>query len=234
MLRERRQELGLATPGDVVLEQREVLRRGGIWGLGVLAGAAALGLLATLGQRLVNVSLVKAMEVDAQMASLQNVLQAREANLQQQRAGNITLAKALAAIPSAAALMRDLQERVPEGVQLTEVKRTGSTVTLTGLVSDPASFVRLNVLQLQLAQSPLLSEPRLLKATRATGSDAKATADVQPVAAARPASSQVAFEIQAQARDLAADPALEGTLGRLGAQGLMKRLQLLRKEGLLP
>jgi Tfp pilus assembly protein PilN len=225
LLRERRQELDLATPGEVVLEQRQVLRRACLWGAGAVAAVAALGFGILFFQFQATSDIEKkVLPVEADLASTQSELEVSRAALQKQRNSNSILAKALAATPSGAALMRDLQERVPEGVQLSDLKRSGSGVTVAGLVQDPVSFVRLNTLELQLAQSPLLSQPKLVKATR-NPPEGGANASVP---------GKVAFEIQAQLRDLAADPATFDTLRRLGADGLVKRLQLLRKEGLMP
>jgi Tfp pilus assembly protein PilN len=224
LLRERRQELDLATPGEVVREQRQLLRRACLWGAGLVVVVGALGIVVSAGQWIATAKLREVEQVEADLASTQSNLDARRAALQKQRSSNTILAKALAATPSGAALMRDLQERVPQGVQLSDLKRSGAGVTLVGLVQDPVSFLRLNALELQLAQSPLLSQPKLVKATR-NPPEGGANASVP---------GKVAFEIQAQLRDLAADPTTVDTLRRLGADGLVKRLQLLRKEGLMP
>lgn len=223
LLRERRQELSLLTPGQVVDEQRRMVRQGALWGGALVAAVAAIGLAVTLRHQFVSASLDRVTLVERRMESLQADLQARTAALAEQRASNTTLARALATTPSGAALMRDLQARAPQGLQLSSVALSGSTLTLKGLASDPQGFERINVLQLQLDQSPLLSDAKLLKASR--GGDQRGRNAVPP--------GQVAFELQAKLRDLAGSPALETTLRQLGADGLEKRLQLLRKEGLL-
>lgn len=224
LLRERRQELQLLPPGEVVAEQRQMVRQGALWGGAVVAAVAAVGLVVTLRHQFVSASLDRVTLVERRMESLQNDLSARTAALAEQRASNTTLARALATTPSGAALMRDLQMRAPEGLQLTSVALSGSTLTLKGLASDPLGFERINVLELQLGQSPLLSEAKLLKASRGGGE--------QRGRSAAPAG-MVAFELQVKLRDLAASTSLETTLKQLQADGLEKRLQLLRKEGLL-
>lgn len=223
LLRERRQELSLLTPGQVVDEQRRLVRQGAWLGAALVGAVAAVGLVVTLRHQFVSASLDRVTLVERRMENLQSDLQARTAALAEQRTSNTTLARALATTPSGAALMRDLQARSPEGLQLVSVALSGSTLTLKGVASDPAAFERINVLELQLDQSPLLSEAKLVKASRA---------GEQRGRNALPAG-QVAFELQVKLRDLAGSPALETTLRQLGADGLEKRLQLLRKEGLL-
>lgn len=222
LLRERRQELNVFPPDTVLEEQRALFRRSCAWGGAIVVGMAALGLGIALRHQLVLASIDRAMIVEEERLRLQKELETRRAQLQPLLASNTALAKALATTPSGAALMRDLQERLPQGVRLRDLKLNGADLILVGEAQDPSSFVRINAFQLQLAQSPLLSDPKLTKASR------------NPTAGPKPASpSLVAFEIQARLRDLAGTPALEPTLRRLGADGMAKRLQLMRQEGLL-
>lgn len=222
LLRERRQELRVLTPAEVLQEQLNLLARGGVWGAAIVGGVVALGLLITLRQQFVNASLGRVAAVEQQLSSLQNELNSRRAALQPKQSSSSALARALTTTPSGAALMRDLQDRVPQGVRLRELKVSGAVVTLIGEAQDPSGFERINALQLQLGGSPLLSEPRLTKASRNPAQGAKPTAP-----------DRVAFEMQAQLRDLASSPGLQATLRRLGADGMEKRLQLMRQEGLL-
>lgn len=222
LLRERRQELALPEPGRVRRSQRRDLLQGGLWAAGLVALVAAVGVAVSLRQQWVSAELERVALLEARVTSLDSDLTVRRQQLLRQRAANETLAKALAATPSGAALMRELQLRVPEGIQLTAVKtQAGSSISLEGLAWDPGSFVRINALMLELGRSRLIREPKLEKAAR-NPADAKQ------------GSGQVAFAIRAALLQLADAPALESDLRELGADGQLRRLQLLRREGLLP
>jgi type IV pilus assembly protein PilN len=224
LLRERRQELNLPDPRLVQQQQRRDLLKGGLWAVGLVGVIGALGVALLMRQQWVSVELDRVAVVEAQVASLERDLTSSRQQLLQLRTGNKTLAEALAATPSGAALMRELQLRVPEGIQLTSLKKSaGNTLSLEGLAQGPGSFVRINALLLELGQSALIREPKLVKAARNPADAKEATA-----------AGLVAFEISATLADLAATPDLEATLRSLGAEGQVKRLQLLRREGLLP
>ena len=222
LLRERRRELGLPEFEQVRLSQRRDLFRGGLCGVGLVLFVGMVGVVMQLRQQWVSAELNRVESVEAKVTGLESNLLGRRRQLQQLRTSNQNLAKALAAIPSGAALMRELQLRVPEGIQLTALKPAGGAgITLEGLAQGSAGFVRINALMLELERSLLLGEPRLEKAAR-NPPDAKE------------APGQVAFAIRASLADLADGPALQSSLRELGADGQLRRLQLLRQEGLLP
>lgn len=222
LLRERRQELALAEPTQVRLNQRQALLRGGLWGAGLVLLVGVVGVALQLRQQWVNAELERVALQEARVTSLEGELTARRQLLQQLAAANRKLAEALAATPSGAALMRELQLRVPEGIQLTAVKtQAGTAISLEGLAQDPRSFERINALLLELGRSLLIRAPKLEKAAR-NPADAKQ------------GPGQVAFAIRASLVGLETAPALEASLRELGAEGQLRRLQLLRREGLLP
>jgi type IV pilus assembly protein PilN len=89
---------------------------------------------------------------------------------------------------------------------------------------EPQAFARVNALELQLQQSPLLQadQVKLLKASR------RASDDQNPELAG-----QVGFELSARlskALPVAQEAAI---LRQLGADGIVRRLQLLERENLL-
>lgn len=222
LLRERRRELGLPEVAQVRLSQRRDLLRGGLLGAGLVVVVAVVGLGLQLRQQWVSAELARATLVEVKVTSLENDLLKRRGQVQKLATANQNLARALAATPSGAALMRELQLRVPEGIQLTAMKPAGATgITLEGLAQGSAAFVRINALLLELERSVLLREPRLEKASR-NPPDAKE------------APGQVGFVIRAALADLSSAPALASSLRDLGADGQLRRLQLLRQEGLLP
>jgi type IV pilus assembly protein PilN len=121
--------------------------------------------------------------------------------------------------------MRDLQLRVPAGVQLTAATEEGSGYLLKGVSRDPQAFARINALQLQLKRSPLV-DPNgvtLVKASRGTG---ETNASVV-------GSGAVSFELFVTFRPPISPMAEKQILTQLGAEGLVRRLDLLQQEGLL-
>jgi type IV pilus assembly protein PilN len=222
LLRESRRELGLPELEQVRLGQRRALLQGGLLGAGLVLLVGVVGLGLQLRHQWVSAEQERARLVEAKVTSLENDLLARRAQLQKLGDANQNLAKALAATPSGAALMRELQLRVPEGIQLTAMKPAGATgISLEGLAQGSAAFVRINALLLELERSVMLREPRLEKASRNPPD-------------ANEAPGQVVFAIRATLADLASAPALASSLRNLGADGQLRRLLLLRQERLLP
>ena len=131
---------------------------------------------------------------------------------------NADLVKGLIAVRSGSALMRDLQLRVPAGVQLTAATEEGAGYRLKGVSRDPQAFARINAFQLQLKRSPLL-DPNgvtLVKASRGVAG-----------------SGPVSFELLVTFRPPISPLAEKQILTQLGAEGLVRRLDLLQREGLL-
>lgn len=228
LLRERRLELGLPDPLVELRESRHLLRQGLVSAGGLVALVALLGLAASFRYQLVLVELDRVAVVEAKVAELQVTLdQARRsvAALQQQTR---LLANALVGTRSGSALLRQLQLLVPQGIQLRDVKTAGrDALTIVGVARDPQSFARINALELQLEASPLLVAPqvRLNKATR-QAADANA-GDPQ-------LADKVLFEISATLSPPLPAVQEAAVLRQLGADGMVRRLQLLERERLLP
>lgn len=162
-----------------------------------------------------------------QVARLEQELAAEKTANDTTRASNEALAGGLVTLRSGSALMTDLSQRTPRGLQLTQFTVEKEGLILKGRSADPGAFERINALVLQLKASPLL-DPAKITLARA-GRDAPAGAG------AAPEESLVAFEISAGFR--ASAESLNQRLAllqSLGAEGLALRLQTLRREGLLP
>jgi type IV pilus assembly protein PilN len=131
----------------------------------------------------------------------------------------------LTGVRSSSALMKDLQIRTPVGIQLLAADMAGSALVLRGQTFDPQAFERINALQLELKQSPLLDPGAisLIKVERKLP-DANLPAGVRPA---------VAFELSAPFAQLDPNQRLQ-VLRQLGSGGLARRLELLQREGLLP
>lgn len=229
LLRERRGELGLSPLSGVIQQRPALLRRGLLIG-GAVAGAVALVSVLVLFQRqLVRGRMATLEKYEAEGSDLRSRLAARRKGLKELEATNRNLAKALTSLHTTSALLADLQLRTPDGVQLRTAKAQGSSLVLQGWARDPQSFRRINALQLELQESPLLKPDamNLAKAERIDPPDRPGGAEAP--AAARP----VSFEMSGPFASLPPARQLEVFEG-LGARGMARRLQLLEREGLLP
>jgi type IV pilus assembly protein PilN len=218
LLREKRQELNLPEPVAVAAQGRQRLVQGVAIGaalIGVTLGAVVLLLLRAL---MVSAAVDRLGTVEAEVQLFETQLTVARGKLKGVEKANADLVKGLIAVRSGSALMRDLQLRVPAGVQLTAATEEGSGYRLKGVSLDPQAFARINALQLQLKRSPLV-DPNgvsLVKASRGAAG-----------------SGPVGFELLVNVRPPISPLAEKQILTQLGAEGLVRRLDLLQREGLL-
>jgi type IV pilus assembly protein PilN len=218
LLREKRQELNLPEPVAVAAQERQRLAQGVAIGatlIGVALGAVVLVWLRAL---MVSAAVDRLGTVEAEVQLFETQLTAARGKLRGVENANADLVKGLIAVRSGSALMRDLQLRVPAGVQLTAATEEGRGYRLKGVSRDPQAFARINAFQLQLKRSPLL-DPNgvtLVKASRGAAG-----------------SGPVSFELLVNVRPPISPPAEKQILTQLGAEGLVRRLNLLQQEGLL-
>ncbi len=229
LLRQRRLELGLPPEAPALVDARQLVLLGGVLGLGVVAAALAAWLLLQVRQVFVEGKIRELGSVPAQVQELEQRLKAAQDRLKQISTSNEGLAKGLVAVSSGSALVTQLAEITPEGVQLNEATVTPDqkTLTLRGNAADPRAFRRINALQLLLAYSPLFQPDgvTLVKAMRdpvAPPSDPRLAPTVGPVT----------FEMTAPFSSQPAPVQLR-ELRRLRADGMARRLAILQKEGLL-
>ena len=225
LLREKRQELNLPEPVAVAAQGRQRLVQGVAIGaalIGLSLGVAVLVLLRTL---MVSAAVDRLGTVEAEVQLFETQLTSARGKLKGVENANADLVKGLIAVRSGSALMRDLQLRVPAGVQLTAATEEGSGYRLKGVSRDPQAFARINAFQLQLMRSPLL-DPNgvtLVKASRGAVETKSFAAGSGPVS----------FELLVTFRPPISPPAEKQILTQLGADGLVRRLNLLQQEGLL-
>ena len=170
----------------------------------------------------------------AQLTALPTRVQALDGQLKGALAGaktleasNQGLANGLVSVSSGSALVANLFELAPSGVELKEASVLGPVFSLKGGGNDPGAFQRINALQLQLKRSPLL-DPNAITLVKASREAAVAsTPQAQSVVA------PVNFEIQVNFRPAITPLAEKQILTQLGSDGLVRRLDLLQKEGLL-
>jgi len=229
LLREKRRELGIQPLSGVILERPALLRRGLLIGGGVAAAVALLSLLVLFQRQLLRARMAPLERYEAEASDLRARLAARGKALEEMETTNRNLAEALTSLHTTSALLADLQLRTPDGVQLRAAKAQGSSLVLQGWARDPQSFRRINALQLELQDSPLLKPDamNLAKAERIDPPNRPGGADGP--ALPRP----VSFEMSGPFATLPPARQLEVFEG-LGARGMARRLQLLEREGLLP
>ncbi len=239
LLRERREELELEPLSGLLVQRPVLLRRGLIWG-GLVVGAN-LGLcgVLVLWQQMLKARMAELETYEVQVQQLSQELMGHRAALKAVKEGNDQLVKRLIDVRSSSALLADLQQRVPEGVQLSKVQMEGTDgIKVEGLARDPVAFGRVNALELVLRQSPLLAatEVKLGKATR----EAPKAVQVKevPGSTGNPADklelpSAVTFQLAAKLTPLDASR-LVNVMEGLKAEGMVRRLQVLERGGLLP
>jgi type IV pilus assembly protein PilN len=161
--------------------------------------------------------------VEAEVQAADRRVASARSKLNSIKRSNDALVQGLVNARSGAALLRDLQRRVPEGVQLSTVEWApgGTSLQLSGRAANPLAFARINALQIELARSPLL-DPGSVKLRKASRSDDAKDAGL------------VTFELNGKFRPRLPATAELRLLNELGATGMARRLQLLKAEGLLP
>ena len=243
LLRERRQELELEPLSGLLVQRPVLLRRGLLWS-GLLMGASlgVCGVL-VLWHQMLKARMQELEKYEAEVQQLTQTLTGHRAALKAVKEGNDQLVKRLIDVRSSSALLADLQQRVPEGVQLSKVQMEGSDgIKVEGVARDPVAFGRVNALELVLRNSPLLAatEVKVSKATReppkavqmkeVPGRKANPTANA---AEKLELPSAVSFDLAAKLTPLEANRLVKVMEG-LKAEGMVRRLGVLERAGLLP
>ena len=226
LLREKRQALGLPEPAEDARQTRDILLKGSAIGAALLGLALGMAGLVMLRRGMLTVEIDSIASVEAEVERFETRLRAEQARLGTVQAANQALVQGLLSVRSGSALLRDLQLRIPRGVQLTEVKHQdgGQGLLLKGVAVGRQPFALINALQLELKRSPLL-EPNSISLTKAS----RGKADAQPAGSGR----DVDFEITTRFRPPIQPLGEKQILEQLGADGLARRLDLLQREGLL-
>ena len=222
LLRQRRLEVGL--PGDRSRTKPawQLLLVGGLLGGSLLL--PALGLQFALGywKSQVAVKMAQLTALPTRVQALDGQLKGALAGAKTLEASNQGLANGLVSVSSGSALVANLFELAPSGVELKEASVLGPVFSLKGGGNDPGAFQRINALQLQMAYSPMFqpNSVKLLKVSREVGK-------------AGVAAGQVSFELVSSFKTL--DPGANlKQLQRLGASGMARRLEILQAAGVLP
>jgi len=223
LLRQRRLERGLPPEAAPVPSARRLLVLGGIIGSAVLALALGSWALISLRDRMVTDEIGRMSGVPGQLQSLEAELRTEKGKLDQQTKSNEALAQGLVAVASGSALLTQLAQLTPQGVQITEATVSGASLSLKGRADEPGAFTRVNALSLLLAYAPLFKpdDVRVIKLTR------------EAAAPGTNAVPGVGWDLAAGLATLKPAEQLP-LLRKLGADGMVKRLQDLARTGVLP
>ncbi len=219
LLRQRRLERGLPPAAEPLQPARSLLVRGVALGGGVLAAVFGIwgGLLWRQAQ--LNQQLAGLRGIPVQVQALEGQALGQRRRLSTIQRSNEGLAKGLVAVSSGSALLAQLTQITPQGVQLTDVQVQAGSLKLKGVAADPQAFRRVNGLSLLLAESPLF-QPKSVKVVKLSREASKPAAPVD-------------WDLTAAFATLPAPQQLR-LLQSLGAEGLAKRLQILERAGVLP
>ena len=221
LLRQRRLEVGL--PGDRSRTKPawQLMLVGSLMGGALLLPAVGLQLALAQWDSQVAVKMAQLTALPTRVQALEGQLKGAQAGAKTLEASNQGLANGLVTVSSGSALVANLFQLVPSGVELKEASVVGPVFSLKGGGNDPGAFQRINALQLQMAYSPMFQPDsiKVLKVSREAG-----TAGVAP--------GQVSFELSSSFRSL--DPRAQlKQLQRLGANGMARRLEILQAAGVL-
>ena len=221
LLRQRRLEVGL--PGDParIKPAWQLLLVGSLVGGVLLLPALGLQLVLVYLDSQVASQLAQLIALPARVNALEGQLKGALAGAKTLEASNQGLANGLVNVSSGSALVANLFQLAPSGVELKEASVVGPLLSLNGGGNDPGAFQRVNALQLQMADSPMFQPDsvKVLKVSREAGK-----AGVAP--------GQVSFELSSGFKTL--DPGAQlKQLQRLGAKGMARRLEILQAAGVL-
>ena len=214
LLEPRRRQFGV--PEDRLLPVAPLLRRGGLLGLALLLVPLLLALALVSRQRWLDDRISAVQPLAARSGAIRTEAEGLRRRARSLQAANRKLTDALLAVRSSSALLTELAALTPVGVQLTSSTVAPTSLELEGVAYDPNAFIRLNALQLALQQASF-AQPggvTLRQALRQQRSDL------------------ISFRVGADLRPDAPTPTPEA-LRALGAEGMARRVELLRQEGLI-
>ena len=233
LLRERRSTLGIEAISATLAQRKTLLQRGALIGLIPLGSMLGLWTLLLLQSTLLRSQMGQLEQFEGQAAELQAQIAARKEKLEAIKNTNQELARALTSGRTSSALLTALQLNTPVGMQLLSVDTTNDLL-IKGQAFDPYALVRINAFELQLQGLAFFApkavqltkverQPSVVQAAPRSGNGPEPTPEAGPLA----------FEIRAPFASLDAEQQL-ALLQQLGSDGMARRLNLLRSEGLMP
>jgi type IV pilus assembly protein PilN len=215
LLRDRRLELGLpSTPPPLRLARGLVLLGSGV-GLVLVLVVAAFQWLAQAREQSLQAQVDRMATVEQRARRLNSKLTTVTERSNSLDKSTRQIVSQLVAMRSGSAFLEQLRRVTPQGVQLRSVSvdASGTTLMMEGVAQSPEAFERLNALGLNLEDLPAVS----------TGGAVvqKATADETGL---------LQFTLKVSL-DVGVAPTAE-QLTDLGADGLARRYQLLKQQGM--
>lgn len=132
LLRQRRLERGLPAEQAPVPSARRLLVFGGSIGSALLVMVLASWALISLRDRMVTGEIARMSAVPGQLQAMEAQLRDEKGKLDQQTKSNEALAQGLVAVASGSALLTQLAQLTPQGVQITEATVAGQGLSLKG------------------------------------------------------------------------------------------------------
>ena len=212
-LKERRLELGLPAEAEVYEPQLTLLLKGALVGVVLALSPIALVVVLDAQQRRLDAQVLALAPVEARVGNAEarlKIMEKERGALEQQTK---RIAAQLVALRSGSALLEQMREVTPQGVRLLSVVALPSKLIIKGEAEGADALERINALALNLeAQEELLGNgTSILKAT----ANDKGLID---------------FSVES-----AIDPSVRSTperLRELGSEGLARRYELLREQGI--
>ena len=118
LLREKRQELNLPEPADASIQGRRWLVQGVVIGAALVGVSLGVAVLVFLRALMVSSAIEGLGTVEAEVQLFETQLNASRTKLNGVAKANQDLVKGLLSVRSGSAVLRDLQMRVPAGIQL--------------------------------------------------------------------------------------------------------------------
>ena len=215
LLQQRRVELGLPLETAPVPPMLSLVLKGGIGGVVLVMLALSTVLVLHHRQQVVQAEVSALLPEEKRVGELKarlKFLTSRRSTLEQQTQ---SIAEQLVAVRSGSALLEQLQQVTPQDVRLVSAAANPSKLLIKGESQGRDGFERINALDLNLeALSNMLPDGTTV---------VKAEVDQE---------GRIGFTLEAKF-----DPTSKPTpahLRSLGAEGLARRLELLKTQGLLP
>jgi type IV pilus assembly protein PilN len=230
LLRQRRESLGVDSLAEALADRPSLLRNGALIGAATVATVLGALALVFVSHQVVKARMGELVKYEGEANALRLDLQARQARVQALLATNRGLAEALTNVRTSSALLSELQLRTPEGVQLLSAAAGPENLVMRGRADDPLAFARINAMQLDLKRSPFLIGDRVVIDKLERQNEATTPEDHRRRRGLPP---PVVFSITAPFARLEPRQQLR-VMRSLGAEGMVKRLQLVQSEGLVP
>ena len=216
LLRQRRDLFGLERPK--VVPVRDLLWRGGVIGAVLPLLLLVVVLFLVVQERQLTQRQRRLAPIAAEHDRVEKALMEAMTTLEQSRATNGAIAKAMADVRSTSAVLSEVRLLVPETIALDRLVVRGNALEISGSAEQPNGLRLVNALLLRLSASGFFTPHRV----------ELSKADVSGQAG----QTKLRFSLSA---DFAGDAALamRTSLKRLGAEGMARRMEILVQEGLV-